>query len=100
MCYFDFLYLCFRLKNPKGQGMYVEQSLACTTRDNAMLIKLMLRDTRIPEIGDKFSSRHGQKGVVGKKASKFYLCAKIECNLIYEEDKKKKEIAFICKTLL
>ncbi|XP_066991105.1 DNA-directed RNA polymerase III subunit RPC2 isoform X2 [Anabrus simplex] len=44
---------------------YVEKVMLSHNNEEAMLIKLLLRQTRRPEIGDKFSSRHGQKGVTG-----------------------------------
>ncbi|CAH1244351.1 POLR3B [Branchiostoma lanceolatum] len=44
---------------------YVETVLVSSNQEEAFLIKMLLRQTRRPEIGDKFSSRHGQKGVCG-----------------------------------
>ena len=44
---------------------YVEKVMISSNADDAYLIKLLLRQTRRPELGDKFSSRHGQKGVTG-----------------------------------
>jgi DNA-directed RNA polymerase III subunit RPC2 len=43
---------------------YVDKVLLSTT-DDQLLIKTLIRQTRRPELGDKFSSRHGQKGVCG-----------------------------------
>ncbi|GIX77354.1 DNA-directed RNA polymerase III subunit RPC2 [Caerostris extrusa] len=44
---------------------YVEKVVLSSNIDEVPLFKLLMRQTRRPEVGDKFSSRHGQKGVVG-----------------------------------
>lgn len=44
---------------------YVEKVLVTSNMEESYLIKMLLRSTRRPELGDKFSSRHGQKGVCG-----------------------------------
>ncbi|KAL3319027.1 DNA-directed RNA polymerase III subunit RPC2 [Cichlidogyrus casuarinus] len=44
---------------------YVDKVLFSTGDNNQAIVKMNLRQTRRPELGDKFSSRHGQKGVVG-----------------------------------
>lgn len=41
---------------------YIEKVMISSNAEDAFLIKILLRQTRRPEIGDKFSSRHGQKG--------------------------------------
>lgn len=44
---------------------FVDQVLITDTESEQTLVKALLRQTRRPELGDKFSSRHGQKGVCG-----------------------------------
>ena len=44
---------------------YVDKILITANEGDNTTLKIQTRQTRTPEIGDKFSSRHGQKGVVG-----------------------------------
>ncbi|KAK6779042.1 hypothetical protein RDI58_025760 [Solanum bulbocastanum] len=52
-------------KGPEGETAVVDRVALYSDRNNNLSIKFMIRHTRRPEIGDKFSSRHGQKGVCG-----------------------------------
>lgn len=53
------------MKNKLPEEVYADQVMVASTEKDEILIKVLLRSTRIPEVGDKFSSRHGQKGVCG-----------------------------------
>lgn len=49
-------------KNTHG---FIERVFVESDQDGYQIGKVCIREERIPELGDKFSSRHGQKGTIG-----------------------------------
>uniref|UniRef100_A0A0D9V0X3 DNA-directed RNA polymerase subunit beta n=1 Tax=Leersia perrieri TaxID=77586 RepID=A0A0D9V0X3_9ORYZ len=52
-------------KGDDGETTVVDRVMLCSDTNDKLIIKCIIRHTRRPEVGDKFSSRHGQKGVCG-----------------------------------
>ena len=44
---------------------YIEQVILTTNEEMCRLVKVKMRTVKIPQIGDMYANRHGQKGTFG-----------------------------------
>ena len=49
-----------------GESGWVDNVYVTESLDSTLLCRIVVRSEKIPEIGDKFASRHGQKGIIGR----------------------------------
>jgi DNA-directed RNA polymerase subunit B len=49
-----------------GENGWVDNVFVTESLDSGRLVRITLRSNKIPELGDKFASRHGQKGIIGR----------------------------------
>ncbi|MBU0662503.1 MAG: DNA-directed RNA polymerase subunit B [Candidatus Diapherotrites archaeon] len=49
----------------KGKEGFVDRVIITEAESGSKLVKIKIRGEMVPLVGDKFSSKHGQKGVVG-----------------------------------
>ena len=59
------LFIDMSMATKKGQIGYVDKSFITNNVEGERLAKVRVREERIPEMGDKFCSRAGQKGTIG-----------------------------------